>query len=314
MIKQRTLQSSVKSTGIGLHSGNKVSIELHPAAANTGIIYRRTDLTPAVEFKTNAKSVQETLLCTCLINDDGEKVSTIEHLSAALAGLGIDNLIIDVDAPEIPIMDGSASPFIFLLQSAGIKELDAPKKFIRVKQIVRVEDLKEGKWAEFHPSSEGFSLDFEIDFDHPVFEGQNQHIKMDFSGERFVKEISRARTFGFMKSVEYLQSQNLALGASLDNAIGLDEFRVLNPDGLRYPDEFVKHKVLDAIGDLYLSGHTILGHLKAYKTGHALNNKLLCTLLDTPEAWEIVTFEDDEVESPVNYISPLIAAPSAALA
>lgn len=307
MIKQRTLKKSVKSIGIGLHSGKKVTIELHPAPANTGIVYRRTDLTPVVSFKSEAQAVQETMLCTCLVNDAGEKISTIEHLSAALAGLGIDNLFIDVDAPEIPIMDGSASPFIFLLQSAGIAELNTAKKFIRVKKTIRVEDKEEGKWAELQPSDKGFSLDFKIDFDHPVFEGQNQHIEMQFSGDLFVKEISRARTFGFMKSIEYLQSNNLALGASLDNAIGLDEYRVLNPDGLRYEDEFVKHKVLDAIGDLYLSGHTILGHLAAYKTGHALNNKLLCALLADQEAWEMVTFEEPVSESPVEYISPVLA-------
>lgn len=307
MIKQRTLKKSVKSIGIGLHSGNKVTIEFHPAPANSGIVYRRTDLDPIVSFKAHAQAVQETLLCTCLVNDQGQKISTVEHLSAALAGLGIDNIIIDVDAPEIPIMDGSASPFIFLLQSAGIEELNSPKKFIRVKKTVRVEDEKDGKWAELQPSDKGFSLDFKIDFDHPVFEGQNQHIKMDFSGDLFVKEISRARTFGFMKSVEYLQSNNLALGASLDNAIGLDEFRVLNPDGLRYEDEFVKHKVLDAIGDLYLSGYTILGHLKAFKTGHALNNQLLCALLADQEAWEMVTFEEPVSESPIQYVSPVFA-------
>jgi len=284
MIKQRTLKKSVKSIGIGLHSGKKVTIELHPAPANAGIVYRRVDLDPVVSFKSHAQAVQESMLCTCLVNDAGEKISTIEHLSAALAGLGVDNVTIDVNAPEIPIMDGSASPFIFLLQSAGIEELNTPKQFIRVKKIIRVEDEKEGKFAELSPSDSGFSLDFKIDFDHPVFEGQNQHIKMDFSGDLFVKEISRARTFGFMKGIEYLQSQNLALGASLDNAIGLDEFRVLNPDGLRYEDEFVKHKVLDAIGDLYLSGYTILGHLSAFKTGHSLNNKLLCALLADQEA------------------------------
>ncbi|WP_354623707.1 UDP-3-O-acyl-N-acetylglucosamine deacetylase [Psychromonas sp. MME2] len=307
MIKQRTLKKSVKSTGIGLHSGNKVTIELHPAPANTGIVYRRIDLNPVVTFKAHARAVQETLLCTCLVNEQGEKISTVEHLSAALAGLGIDNIIIDVDAPEIPIMDGSASPFIFLLQSAGIEELNAAKKFIRIKKTVRVEDEKEGKWAELQPSASGFSLDFKIDFDHPVFEGQNQHIEMDFSGDLFVKEISRARTFGFMKGVEQLQANNLALGASLDNAIGLDEFRVLNPEGLRYEDEFVKHKVLDAIGDLYLSGYTILGHLKAYKTGHALNNQLLCAMLEDQEAWEMVTFEEPVSESPVQYIEPVFA-------
>ncbi len=304
MIRQRTLKKSVQATGIGLHSGNKVTMNLRPAAANTGIVYRRVDLDPVVTIKANADAVQNTVLCTCLVNESGHEISTVEHLSAALAGLGIDNIIIDVDAPEIPIMDGSASPFVFLLQSAGIETLNAPKKFIRIKKPVRVED--EDKWAELNPYHGGFKLDFAIDFNHPVIEGQNQHIKEVFSGNWFLKHISRARTFGFMRDVEYLQSQNLALGASLDNAIGLDEYRVLNEDGLRYDDEFVKHKVLDAVGDLYLSGYTILGELKAFKSGHALNNKVLRAMLADQDAWELVSFEE-EAGSPVTYLDPVFA-------
>ncbi|MCE0555740.1 MULTISPECIES: UDP-3-O-acyl-N-acetylglucosamine deacetylase [unclassified Motilimonas] len=304
MIKQRTLKQSVQATGIGLHSGNKVTMTLRPAPANTGIVYRRVDLDPVVSIKATAQAVQESMLCTCLVNESGEKISTVEHLSAALAGLGIDNIVIDVDAPEIPIMDGSASPFVFLLQSAGIEELNVAKKFIRIKKPVRVEDGD--KWAELNPTNKGFRLDFAIDFAHPVIEGQNQHIVSEFSGPWFLKQISRARTFGFMRDVEYLQSNNLALGASLDNAIGLDDYRVLNEDGLRYEDEFVKHKVLDAIGDLYLGGYTILGELKAYKTGHALNNKLLCALLADQTAWEMVSFEQ-EAEEAVTYLSPAFA-------
>lgn len=304
MIKQRTLKKSVQATGIGLHSGNKVTMTLRPAPANTGIVYRRVDLDPVVTIKANAQAVQETMLCTCLVNESGDKISTVEHLSAALAGLGIDNIVIDVDAPEIPIMDGSASPFVFLLQSAGVEELSAAKKFIRIKKPVRVEDGD--KWAELNPTNKGFRLDFAIDFAHPVIEGQNQHIVSEFSGPWFLKQISRARTFGFMRDVEFLQSKNLALGASLDNAIGLDDYRVLNDDGLRYEDEFVKHKVLDAIGDLYLSGYTLLGELKAYKTGHALNNKLLCALLADQEAWEMVSFEA-EADEAVTYLDPVLA-------
>lgn len=301
MIKQRTLKKAVSGTGIGLHSGNKVTLNLRPAPANTGIIYRRVDLQPAVDFKASAEMVKDTMLCTCLVNDNGERISTVEHLNAALAGLGIDNIIIEVDAPEIPIMDGSASPFIFLLQSAGVEELNSAKQFIKIKKPIRIEDGD--KWAEFLPSNHGFIMDLRIEFDHPVFEGRNQHVRADFSGDWFHEEISRARTFGFMKDIEYLQSQNLALGGSLENAIVVDEFRILNDDGLRYDDEFVKHKVLDAVGDLYLSGHSILGEFRAYKTGHGLNNQLLRALLANQESWEFTTVDETE-ETPIRWLEP----------
>lgn len=268
MIKQRTLKQSIKVTGIGLHSGNKVTLTLRPAMANTGVIYCRTDLNPPVTFPANANAVRDTMLCTCLINEEGIRISTVEHLNAALAGLGIDNVIIEVDAPEIPIMDGSASPFIYLLLDAGIEEQNAAKKFIRVKKPIRVEDGD--KWAEFKPYN-GFRLDFTIDFNHPAIGNNVRNYVMDFSAQAFVQQISRARTFGFMKDIEYLQSQGLALGGSLDNAIVLDDYRILNEDGLRFKDELVRHKMLDAIGDLYMCGYNIIGDFKAYKSGHGLD-------------------------------------------
>ncbi|MDO4626015.1 MAG: UDP-3-O-acyl-N-acetylglucosamine deacetylase [Pasteurellaceae bacterium] len=300
MIKQRTLKQSVKVTGVGLHSGNKVTLTLRPAAPNTGIVYYRTDLDPAVGFPANAHSVRDTMLCTCLINDQGVRISTVEHLNAALAGLALDNLIIEVDAPEIPIMDGSASPFVYLLLDAGIEEQDAPKKFIRVKQKIRVEDGD--KWAEIAPHN-GFRLGFTIDFQHPAISKKVSHYELDFSAQNFVQKISRARTFAFMKDIEYLQSQGLALGGSLDNAIVLDNYRVLNEDGLRFNDELVRHKMLDAIGDLFMCGYNIIGDFKAYKSGHGLNNKLLRALLDNQQAWEFATFDDKE-NVPQGYIVP----------
>ncbi|MGY3944586.1 UDP-3-O-acyl-N-acetylglucosamine deacetylase [Aeromonas tecta] len=299
MIRQRTLKTSVQATGVGLHSGRKVTMTFRPAPVNTGIVYLRTDLNPVVALPANADQVRDTVLCTALVNEDGVRVSTIEHLSAALAGMGIDNLYVEVDAPEIPVMDGSAHPFIYLLQEVGIREQSAPKQFVRIKQSVRVEDGD--KWAEFHPYRNGFKMDLEIDFQHPVFEGRNQRCVLDFSGSSFVKEISRARTFGFMRDIEYLRSQNLALGGSLENAVVLDDYRVLNEDGLRYEDEFVKHKMLDAIGDLYMCNRSIIGEFRAYKTGHALNNKLLRALLAKQEAWELVTFEGEGEKSPIAY-------------
>lgn len=299
MIRQRTLKNTVQATGIGLHSGHKVQMTFVPAPANTGIVFRRTDLDPQVEIRADADLVRDTMLCTALVNEQGVRVSTIEHLSAALAGLGIDNLYIEVDAPEVPVMDGSSHPFIYLLQSGGIRELNALKQFIRIKQPVRVEDGD--KWAEFRPARHGFKLDLTIDFKHPVFEGKSQHLVLDFSGAAFVKELSRARTFGFMRDIEYLHSQNLALGGSLENAVVLDDYRVLNDDGLRYPNEFVKHKMLDAIGDLYMCNHSILGEFRAYKTGHALNNNLLRALLANQQAWELVTFGEAGAESPIRY-------------
>ncbi len=300
MIRQRTLKEIVKTTGVGLHSGRKVTLTLRPAAANTGIIYRRTDINPPVDFPADPESVRDTMLCTALVNDDGIRISTVEHLNAALAGMGIDNVIIEVDAPEIPIMDGSASPFVYLLQSAGIETLSAPKRFIRIKKPVRIEDGD--KWAELVPYN-GFRMDFEIEFEHPAIDHDEQHLKFDFSSTAFIKDISRARTFGFMRDIEYLQSQNLCLGGSFDCAIVLDEYRILNEEGLRFANEFVTHKVLDAVGDLYVCGHSILGELRAYKSGHALNNQLLRAVLADQEAWEWITFEE-KATSPVAFIEP----------
>lgn len=303
MIKQRTIKNPVKETGIGLHKGEKVTMTLRPAPANTGIVFRRVDLTPHVDIPARANAVGNTMLCTCLNNDDGVSIHTVEHLASALAGLGIDNIIVDVDSNELPIMDGSASPFVFLLQSAGIEELNAPKRFIRIKKPVRVEE--DDKWAELHPH-DGFRVDFKIDFDHPVISQTRQHMVMDFDSSSYVSEVSRARTFGFMRDLEYMNSKNLALGGSMENAVALDEFRVLNPEGLRYDDEFLKHKILDAVGDLYLGGHSIIGELKAFKTGHGLNNKLLNAVLAQQDCWEYVTY--DNVESaPIRYAQPVLA-------
>lgn len=290
----------VKTTGVGLHSGNKVTLTIKPAPINAGIKLVRTDLEPAVVIPALADQVRETTMCTALVNDDGVRISTIEHLFSALAGLGIDNAIIEVDAPEIPIMDGSASPFVFLLQSAGIEDQRAAKKYLRIKQTVRVEDGD--KWAELRPF-DGFRVNFAIDFDHPEIARSQQHVIMDFSTAAFVRDISRARTFGFMRDIEYLRANNLALGGSMENAVVLDEFKVLNPDGLRFDDEFVKHKILDAFGDLYVSGHAIVGEFCAYKTGHALNNRLVRAVLAQADAWELVSFEH-ETEVPVSFAVP----------
>ncbi|CAJ0991285.1 UDP-3-O-acyl-N-acetylglucosamine deacetylase [Pantoea sp. Nvir] len=300
MIKQRTLKRIVQATGVGLHTGKKVTLTLRPAQANTGVIYRRTDLNLPVEFPADAKYVRDTMLSTCLVNDEGVRISTVEHLNAALAGLGIDNVIVEVNAPEVPIMDGSGAPFIYLLMDAGVEQLNSVKKFVRVKQAVRVEDGE--KWAEIKPYN-GFSLDFIIDFDHPAIDSSSQRYQLNFSAESFVRQISRARTFGFMREIEYLQSQGLCLGGSLDCAIGLDDFRVLNEEGLRFEDEFVRHKMLDAIGDLFMCGHNIIGAFTAFKAGHALNNKLLQSVLAKDEAWEWATFED-EAELPLTFKTP----------
>lgn len=301
MTKQRTLKRSIQATGVGLHTGEKVTLTLRPAPANTGIIYRRTDLTPPVDFLADAKSVRDTLLCTCLINEQNVRISTVEHLNAALAGLGIDNIIIDVNAAEIPIMDGSAAPFVYLLLDAGIELLNAKKKFIRVKQTVRVEE--DDKWAEIKPHH-GFSLDFTIDFNHPAINNASQRYCAEFSSETFLRQISRARTFGFMRDIEHLQSKGLCLGGSFDCAIVLDDYRVLNEDGLRFADEFVRHKTLDAIGDLFMCGHNMLGAFTAYKSGHGLNNKLLQALLDNQHAWEYTTFAD-EAQLPLTFKEPV---------
>jgi UDP-3-O-[3-hydroxymyristoyl] N-acetylglucosamine deacetylase len=294
LIKQRTLKNMIRATGVGLHTGAKVYMTLRPAAADTGIVFRRTDLTPQVEIKGEPYSVGDTRLSSCLEKNNA-RIFTVEHLMSALAGLGIDNAYVDLSAPEVPIMDGSAGPFVFLLQSAGIEEQNAPKKFVR---ILRPVEVCEGdKWVRFEPYS-GFKLTMGIDFAHPVFDKASQSVTVDFSTTSYIKEVSRARTFGFMQDVETLRSQGLALGGSLDNAIVLDEYRVLNTDGLRYEDEFVKHKVLDAIGDLYLLGHPLIGAFSGHKSGHALNNRLLRRLLEDKPSWEFVSFERDE-DAPV---------------
>ena len=302
MIRQRTLNNMIRATGVGLHTGEKVYLTLHPAPVNTGIVFRRTDLDPVVEIQAKAENVGETTLSTTLMNGD-VRVSTVEHLLSAMAGLGIDNAIIDVTAPEVPIMDGSAGPFVFLLQSAGIKEQEEPKQFIRIKRPVTVTDGD--KVASFKPF-DGFKVSFSIDFDHPAFHNRTLKAEVDFSSTSFVKEVSRARTFGFMHEIEYLRSKGLARGGSMDNAIVVDEYQVLNEDGLRYEDEFVKHKILDAIGDLYLLGNSLIGEFVGHKSGHGLNNASLRELISQKDAWEVVTFENDEDEAPISYMKPLL--------
>ena len=303
MIRQRTLRNAIKATGVGLHTGEKVYLTLSPAPIDAGIVFRRVDLDPVVEIPARAENVRETTLSTTLIAN-GEKVSTVEHLLSAMAGLGIDNAFVDVSASEVPIMDGSAGPFVFLIQSAGIEEQNAAKKFIRIKRPVTVEDGD--KTASFLPF-DGFKVSFSIAFDHPVFRERSPHAEIDFSSPSFVKEVSRARTFGFMHEIEYLRSQGLARGGSVDNAIVVDEYRILNQDGLRYDDEFVKHKILDAIGDIYLLGYSVIGEYRAHKSGHALNNASLRALIAQPDAWEMVTFED-EATAPISYsLSPAAA-------
>jgi UDP-3-O-[3-hydroxymyristoyl] N-acetylglucosamine deacetylase len=304
MLKQRTLKNVIRATGVGLHTGDKVYLTLRPAAPDTGIVFRRVDLPEPVEIKALPHHVCDTRLCSAL-EQDGVRVATVEHLMSAFAGLGIDNAYVDLTAAEVPIMDGSAGPFVFLLQSAGIVEQPVPKKFIRVKKTVEV---REGdKWVRFDPYF-GFKVEFTIDFDHPAVEHTGQTVKIDFADNSYIKEVSRARTFGFMQEVETLRTMGLARGGSLDNAIVLDEYRILNNDGLRYDDEFAKHKVLDAIGDLYVLGHPLLGAFTAYKSGHALNNKLLRALLADQEAWEYATFERIE-EAPSGFqanVAPLV--------
>ncbi|WP_027706420.1 UDP-3-O-acyl-N-acetylglucosamine deacetylase [Zooshikella ganghwensis] len=303
MIRQRTLKNIIRATGVGLHSGEKVYLTLKPAPVDTGIVFCRTDLDPVVEISAKAKNVGDTTLCTSLINSDGIRVDTVEHLLSAMAGLGIDNAYVEVSAHEVPIMDGSAGPFVFLLQSAGIMEQNAPKKFIRIKREVTIKD--NDKVATFLPF-DGFKVTYEIDFDHPVFRSRTQKASIDFSSTSFVKEVARARTFGFMRDIEYLRSKNLILGGSVDNAIVVDDYRILNEDGLRYEDEFVKHKMLDAIGDLYLLGYSLIGEFRAYKSGHALNNQVLRKLISHQDAWEMVTF-DDPSTAPISYMRPVAA-------
>ena len=302
MIRQCTLKNVIRASGVGLHSGRKVYLSLRPAPANTGIIFRRVDLDEVVEIKACPENVGDTTLSTTLSRGD-VCVSTVEHLLSAMAGLGIDNAYVDVSAPEVPIMDGSAGPFVFLIQSAGIEQQNAPKQFIRIKKPVAVEDGN--KWARFEPF-EGFKVSFSIEFDHPAFHQRVSRATVDFSTTSFVKEVSRARTFGFMRDLERLRENSLALGGNLDNAIIVDDYRVLNEDGLRYEDEFVKHKVLDAIGDLYLLGHSLIGYFDGHKSGHKLNNKLLKALVADETAWEIATF-DDQVDVPIIYMQPVTA-------
>lgn len=290
MIRQRTLKNVISATGVGLHTGEKVRMTLRPAAANTGIVFRRVDLPQVVEIKADAYAVRDTRLASCL-EKDGVTIGTVEHLMSALAGLGIDNIFIDLSAPEVPIMDGSAAPFVFLLQSAGLEEQNALKRFIRVLKPVEV---RQGdKWVRFDPYH-GFKVDLAIEFNHPVFERSRQSVSFDFASTSYVKEVSRARTFGFVQDVEAMRAQGLAMGGSLDNAIVLDEYRILNTDGLRFDDEFVKHKALDAIGDLYLLGHPLIGAFSGFKSGHALNNQLLRVLLADREAWDYRSFENAE--------------------
>ena len=303
MIKQRTLKNIIRATGIGLHTGKKVYLTLKPAAVDTGIVFRRVDLDPVVEIEAKPENVGDTRLSTTLVNGN-TRVSTVEHLLSAFAGLGIDNAYIELSAAEVPIMDGSAGPFVFLVQSAGIEEQNAPKRFIRIKRAVKVEDGD--KWARFDPF-EGFKVSFNIDFNHPVFRNRTQTTTVDFSSTSFVKEVSRARTFGFMKDIEQLRENDLALGGSLDNAIVLDDYRILNEDGLRYEDEFVRHKVLDAIGDLYLLGCSLIGEFSGCKSGHALNNRLLRTLLAQEDAWDMVTFNDIK-QAPISFTQPILVS------
>ncbi len=302
MLKQRTLKNTIRATGVGLHTGRKVLMVLRPAPANSGIVFRRTDLDEPADVPAQAGNVGETTLGTTLVYGN-TKVSTVEHLMSALAGLGIDNLVVELSAGEVPIMDGSAGPFVFLLQSAGIEEQNAAKRFVRIKKRVQVEDGD--KWARFDPY-DGFKVNFEIEFDHPVFKRRSQAASMDFSTTTFLREVSRARTFGFMRDLEYMRSHNLGLGGNLDNAIVLDDYRILNEDGLRYEDEFVKHKILDAIGDLYLLGHSLIGEYSGYKSGHGLNNRVLRALIDDRSAWEEVTFDAPE-NAPISYVAAAAA-------
>jgi UDP-3-O-[3-hydroxymyristoyl] N-acetylglucosamine deacetylase len=302
MIPQRTLKNVIRATGVGLHSGEKVFMTLRPAAPNTGVVFRRVDLEPVVEIPADASLVTETTLCTGLTCGVA-KVQTVEHLMSALAGLGVDNVYVELSSAELPIMDGSASPFVFLLQSAGIAEQNVPKRFIRIIKPVEVRDGD--KVASFVPY-EGFKLGFTVKFDHPMIPASQSRAEVDFSTGGYVKEVARARTFGFMRDLEYMRERNLGLGGSMDNAIVLDEFRVLNDDGLRYADEFVRHKILDAVGDLYLAGKPIIGAFEGFKSGHALNNKLVRALMADASAWDEVTF-DDPAAAPVVYGNPAIA-------
>ncbi len=302
MIKQRTLKNVIRATGVGLHTGEKVYLTLRPAPADTGIVFTRVDLDPAVEIPALAENVGETTLSTTLMKGD-VKISTVEHLMSAMSGLGIDNAYVDLSAPEVPIMDGSAGPFVFLIQSAGIEEQSVPKKYIRIIKELCVD--QGDKKVTLKPFN-GFKVSYTLLYDHPVHRRHSKEACIDFSSTSFVKEVSRARTFGFMHEFEALRSRNLALGASMDNAVAVGDYRVLNEDGLRYEDEFVKHKILDSIGDLYLLGKSLIGEFSGYKSGHALNNDLLRKLQVNQDCWEIVTFDTDE-EAPISYLKPQFA-------
>ena len=302
MIRQRTLKNVIRATGVGLHTGEKVFLTLRPAAVNTGVVFRRIDIKPVVDVEAILDNVSNTRMSTTL-ERDGVRISTVEHLMSAFAGLGIDNVFVDLTAAEVPIMDGSAGPFVFLIESAGIEEQRAPKQFIRIKQSVEIRDGD--KWAKFDPY-DGFKVDLTIDFDHPAVQSSQQHARIDFLESSFIKDVSRARTFGFLDEVEALQEAGLARGGSLDNAIVMDAFHILNDEGLRYRDEFVKHKILDAVGDLYLLGHLLVGAFSAHKSGHSMNNRLLRRLLETESAWEYVSFDDVD-SAPVRYLQPLVA-------
>lgn len=303
MLRQKTLKNIIRATGVGIHTGEKVYMTLRPAPVDTGIIFRRVDLPEPVDIPARADLVGETTMSTTLVQD-GVRVATIEHLCSALAGLGIDNAYIDLSAPEVPIMDGSAGPFVFLVQSAGVEEQGKAKRLFRIRKSVRVEEGD--KWAQFDPY-DGFKLAFEIDFDHPAIDPCQSRHEVDFNGTSYIREISRARTFGFVRDIEALRSRNLALGGSMDNAIVLDDYRVLNEDGLRYEDEFVRHKILDAVGDLYLIGGNILGAFSGYKSGHALNNKLVRAVLADATAWEAVSF-DEAGRAPASYAGEPVVA------
>lgn len=303
MNKQRTLKNTIRATGVGLHTGEKIYLTLRPGPVDSGIVFRRVDLTEPVDVHACPQNVSNTRFSTT-IEKNGVRISTIEHLMSAFAGLGIDNAVVELTAAEVPIMDGSAGPFVFLLQSAGIEPQSAPKRFLRIKKPVMVEE--ENKWAIFEPF-DGFKVSFTVDFDHPAFDNSGRAASMDFSTTSFVKEVSRARTFGFMSDLESLQRNGFARGGGFDNAIVMDDYRVLNEDGLRYEDEFVKHKILDAIGDLYLLGHPLVGEFKAYRSGHYLNNRLLRELLAQEDAWELVSF-DESHEVPIAFVSGITAA------
>ena len=303
MLKQRTLKNIIRATGVGLHTGEKVYLTLRPAPENTGIVFTRIDLDPIIQIEAKASNVGETTLSTTLVKGD-VRISTVEHLMSAMSGLGIDNCYVDVSAPEVPIMDGSAGPFVFLIQSAGITEQTELKKFIKIKRPIKLEHL--GKSVSLEPF-DGFKVSYTLLYDHPVYKKYTKSATIDFSSTTFVKEVSRARTFGFMHEFEELRNRNLALGASMDNAIAVGDYKVLNEDGLRYEDEFVKHKILDSIGDLYLLGNSLIGEFKGYKSGHALNNALLRLLEDNEDAWEIVSF-DRESNVPISYMKPVLAA------